>query len=167
MPEPTEIRDPLLRSIRLVASSAARSDLQSGRVDPALVSVLASAVERFAFEVRTIKTGHPMGPVSPAGRLNSHYFYCAADIYAVDGHDVATRPIPAPIVRFGRWLMSLDEALRPRRVMGPGVWHAALGPGDRRGFRDDDFANQIHDDHLHLGVDLPETAAQYLRSVRH
>lgn len=165
MSNPTELRDRLLRTAQLIASPAARSDLESGRVNPALVSLLTSAVERFAFEVRTIKTGHPMGPVSPSGRLNSHYFYCAADIDVVDGHGVGARPIPDSVVRFGRWLMALDTAQRPSVVMGPGVWHCALGEGDRRGFRDDEFANRVHDDHLHLGVALPETAAQHLSEV--
>jgi hypothetical protein len=163
---PAEARDSLLRSQQLIASPDARSDLESDQASPALICLLASAVERFALEVRTIKTSHPMGPISPAGRLNSHYFYCAADIYAVDGQDVGARPIPKSIVRFGRWLMSLDEALRPSTVMGPGAWHAALGPGDRRAFRDDSFANKIHHDHLHLGVDLPETAMQYVNFTR-
>jgi hypothetical protein len=166
MPHPTEIRDRLLCSAQLIASSAARSDLESGRVSPALVLLLASAVESFALEVKTIKTGHPLGPVSPGGKLNSHYFYCAADIHAVDMHDVGSRPIPEPVVQLGRWLMSLETALRPTRVMGPEAWHAALGPGDRRGFRNDEFANQIHHDHLHLGVDLPETAAHHVDDDR-
>jgi len=35
--------------------------------------------------------------------------------------------------------------------MGPVEWHAALGPGDRTGFRNDRFANSVHHDHLHIG----------------
>jgi len=49
--------------------------------------------------------------------------------------------------------MSLEGDQRAARVMGPAAWHRALGAGDRTGFRDDDFANQIHADHLHIGVD--------------
>ena len=119
-------------------------------------------MKRYALEIRTIKSGHPMGPLSPAGRLNSHYFYCAADIYAVDGHAVATRPIPESLVGFGRWLMSLPDDRRAACVMGPQAWHSVLDPGDRRGFRDDEFANRIHDDHLHVEVELPESAYRHL-----
>jgi hypothetical protein len=165
VPSSAELYDWLLCSPQLTASPAARSDLESGLVSPALVSLLASAAERFAFQVRTIKSGHPMGPVSPAGKPNSHYFYCAADIHAVDGQDVGTRPIPEPVVLFGRWLMSLDPPLRPCTVMGPGAWHAALGPGDRRGFRGDEFANRIHGDHLHLALELPDAAVSHGTSV--
>jgi len=92
-----------------------------------------------------------MGPTSPSGRDNGHYFYRAADIYAVDGHPAAERPIHGLVVAAGQWPMALPADVRAREVTGPGVWHAALGPGDRSGFRDDTFANLVHDDHLYIG----------------
>jgi len=151
MEEP-EILNELLASPRLVASGTARSDLESGQVSPDLVGLLAAAVARNRIDVRLIKSGHPMGPLSPAGRVNAHYFYRAADIYAIDGHAVAARPVHKQIVDFGHWLMSLPDGRRASLVMGPDPWHAALDMGDRRGFRSDEFANRIHHDHLHLEV---------------
>ncbi len=89
------VAEHLMSCPRLVASTAAELELRSGLVNPELLGLLTNAVDRFTLEVKVIKSGHPMGPVSPAGRVNSHYFYCAADIYSVNGETVAARPIPA------------------------------------------------------------------------
>jgi hypothetical protein len=141
----------LLLSENLEASDAARADLESGRVDRRLVSVLAALVERHRIRVSTIKTGHPMGRRSPAGRENDHFFYRAADIDAVDGEAVEENPTGGGMVAVGNSLMALRGDERPARVMGPTAWHQALGKGDRSGFRSDDFADSIHRDHLHVG----------------
>lgn len=145
----------LLRSPNLDASEAAYADLASGLVDPRLVEVLAGMLARHRLRIEMIKTGHPLGPHSRAGVENSHYFYRAADIYAVDGQRVSQRPVPAAVIDAGHWLMALPPRKRLSTVMGPASWHAALGPGDRTGFRDDDFANRVHHDHLHLGMAGP------------
>lgn len=141
----------LLESSRLEASDVARADLESGQVDSRLVSLLARLTERHRIRVTTIKTGHPMGPRSPGGRENDHYFYRAADITAIDGCPVESDPISASLLQVGRTLMELRGAARPERVMGPAEWQRALGSGDRTGFREDEFAAAIHRDHLHVG----------------
>ncbi len=141
----------LLQSENLEASNAARADLVSGRVDTRLVLLLSRLTQHHQIGVATIKTGHPMGPRSPAGRENDHYFYRAADITEVDGHPVGSDPTSDGIVNVGRMLMELRGDARPARVMGPVEWQGALGSGDRTGFRDDEFANEIHRDHVHLG----------------
>lgn len=97
-----------------------------------------------------IKTSHPMGPVSPGGVGNSHHFYRAVDIGEVDGAAVVDRPIADAVLALGRTLMRLTDG-RSDSVMGPAEWLAALGPGDRIGFRDDEHAVRSHTDHLHLG----------------
>jgi hypothetical protein len=48
--------------------------------------------------------------------------------------------------------MSLPPERRARLVMGPAEWHRALQSDDFPGFRNDEMANQIHADHLHIGV---------------
>lgn len=123
------VAEHLMSCPRLVASTAAELDLRSGLVNPELLGLLTNAVDRFTLEVKVIKSGHPMGPVSPAGRVNSHYFYCAADIYSVNGETVAARPIPAganlPIS--GQWRIaqpqtqvgSAGQALLPLSVVRP------------------------------------------------
>jgi hypothetical protein len=141
----------LLLSGNLEASDAARADLESARVDPRLVAVLAVLVERHRIRVSMIKTGHPMGPRSQAGHDNDHYFYRAADIDEVDGEPVATHPAAPGVAAIGRLLMALRGETRPARMMGPTGWHEALGSGDRTGFRSDEFTDEIHRDHLHIG----------------
>ena len=141
----------LLGSPNLAISDAARADLASGRVDQRLVSLLSRLTQHHEIRVTTIKTGHPMGYRSPGGRENDHYFYRAADITDVDGSPLESEPASDGAVAVGRLLMELTGDARPARVMGPVEWHDALGSGDRTGFRDDDFANEIHRDHLHIG----------------
>lgn len=147
----------LLGDPALTAADGGRHDLADGLVDPVLVAVLAAALEDFALDVRMIRTGHPMGPATPAGRRNAHAWGCAADVvYAVDGAEVATRPVPVPVVRFGSWLWRHRGQLRV--VMGPAAWHGhvvdAVGPP----FRDDAVANQRHADHVHVEVAIPDGA---------
>jgi hypothetical protein len=141
----------ILRSPNLEASEAALADLRSGSVDERLVALLRSLIESHGLRVPTIKTGHAMGPTSPGGRQNDHYFYLALDITAVDGVLVRDAPTAPATVALGRKLLGLRGEARPARVMGPAEWLAALGPGDHTGFRDDEFATKIHRDHLHIG----------------
>lgn len=133
------------------APAAVHEDIGSGCLDERLVAVLAALTEHHVVRVSVIKTGHRMGSHSPAGRENDHFFYRAADITAVDSVEIATDPDAAAVVEVGRYLMSLQGNARPARVMGPAAWLAALGDGDRRGFREDEFATSIHADHLHIG----------------
>lgn len=141
----------LLDSDNLKASQAARADLESGRVDQRLVSLLARLARQHQIRVTTIKTGHPMAERSPAGRENDHYFYRAADITEVDGCSVASDPTSASLRHVGQTLMQLSGTARPARVMGPDEWQRTLGSGARTGFRNDEFATSIHRDHLHIG----------------
>lgn len=144
--------------MRLTGTPEALADLTSAEVDPRLRRLVEVLLRDHLLDVRTVRTGHPMGPVTPAGRDNDHYFYRALDLVAVDGYPVVGRPIAEPVVALGRTLLTLPAALRPTNVLGPGDWHAALGGGRRTGFRDEPVVNARHHDHLHLGF-----AAPYLR----
>lgn len=132
-------------------SDVAQADWDSGLVDGRLVKLLVRLAHEYEVRVRLIKTGHPMGPRSPAGRENDHFFCRAADIDAVNGLPVEAAPASPALVAVGHLLMGLTSPLRPARVMGPADWHTALGEGDRSGFRTDTFANDVHHDHLHVG----------------
>ena len=126
------------------------SDVGSGLVDDRIMALIEQLSRDHELFVTLIKTGHPMGPVSPAGVENSHHFYRAIDIGEVDGAAVVDRPIADPVLALGRTLMHLTDG-RPDSVMGPAQWLAALGRGNRIGFRDDEHAVRRHTDHLHLG----------------
>lgn len=141
----------LVIASNLDAPDAVRADLASGRVDERLVAILAALLAGHSIRVPVIKSGHPMGSHSPAGRENDHFFFRAADITAVHGVAISEDPEAPATIEVGRYLMSLEGDARPARVMGPARWLAALGDGDRRGFRDDPFALEIHADHLHIG----------------
>jgi hypothetical protein len=143
----------LIGNAELSLSDHAFRDLAGGRVGAKLLTILATLLSSHSISVRLIKSGHPMGPVSPAGRRNDHYFYGALDIDAVDDLPVDGNGSAAGLVDVGHLLMGLAPERRANLVMGPAEWHQALGGGDTTGFRDDSFANAIHSDHLHIGVD--------------
>jgi hypothetical protein len=147
----TSIAEELLQRDALDASDAAKSDLASGNVNEHVLSLLAALTERFRISVSLIKTGHPVGSHAPSGRENDHYFYRAFDVIAVDDVSIAEYPDAASAVAVGNYLLQLAGDARPARVMGPSAWLSALGPGDRTGFRDDEFATAIDTDHVHIG----------------
>jgi hypothetical protein len=135
----------------LEATADATRDLMSGHVDARILALLDMLTDRFDIRVTMIKTGHPLGASTPGGRENDHFFYRAFDIDAVDGVPLGEQPDAPSVVAVGELLMALTGDERPARVLGPAAWLAALGPGDRTGFRDDAFATGIHADHLHIG----------------
>lgn len=135
-------------------SENAQSDVDSGSLDTRLAQLLVLLGQRHHVHVTMIRTGHPMGPVSPGGRENDHWYFRAADIDIIDGIPLATDPVAMGTLNVGHLLMGLSGPIRLTRVMGPGLWHEALGAGDRTGFRNEPFANRIHHDHLDLGYAL-------------
>jgi len=141
----------LLSDPNLELSRGARSDLESGEVDRRLVAALHAFVRRHGIEVRTIRTGHPMGPVSPGGVVNDHYYYRAADIYRVDGKPVAGNETAPALLDVGGILRELPPRARPDLIMGPALWQEALACPQSAGFVNDGFHNEIHADHLPLG----------------
>lgn len=141
----------LLTKPTVELSDAARTDVASGLVHAPLVWLLLHLAEEHRIRISLIKTAHPLGPRTPGGKENDHFFYRAVDITHVDGPAVLNQPTAAGLVAIGRLLIAAELPMRPARVMGPEPWQRALGPGDRTGFRSDEFANRIHADHLHLG----------------
>ncbi|GAB3749240.1 NUDIX hydrolase [Microlunatus parietis] len=152
--------------MRLTGTPEALADLASAEVDPRLRRLVEVLLRDHVLDVRRVRTGHPMGPVTPGGRDNDHYFYRAVDLAAVDGRPVAGRPIAEPVVSLGRTLLTLPTELRPTSVLGPAEWHAALGGGQRTGFRDVPAVNARHHDHLHLGYGAPARTTYVRRSAR-
>jgi len=134
-----------------IPSLDARADLESGRVDARLVAALTALARGHTIEVSKIKTGHPMGPTSPNGVVNSHYDYRAADIVAVAGHPIAGHATNPAVLGVGRVLRGLSPQERPDRIYGPATWHTTLRYPADTGFVSDAFHDHIHADHLHLG----------------
>jgi hypothetical protein len=82
---------------------------------------------------------------------NTHFFYRAADITAVDDKRIGDTPASPDVVDVGRILRELPRGHRPDRIMGPASWHHALGYPRSAGFLNTPFHNEIHADHLHIG----------------
>ena len=138
-------------SPNLTGPPDALRDLADPRLDDRLRRLIKLLLVDHRINVRLVATGHPLGPVTPNGRPNDHFHFCAADIDSVGGSPVAQRPIPAPVVDLGRTLLTLPIGVRPSRALGPAEWQAALGGGAITGFRDEPAVNARHHDHLHLG----------------
>lgn len=134
-------------------SASARADLEQGVVDPRLVNVLRLLVHTHQIAVSIIKTDHPMGPTTPSGRVNAHYYGRVADIVAVNGKSIAGSATAPDVVEIGRILHALAPADRPDSIMGPQAWHTLLDYPASAGFISDAFHTAIHVDHLHIGFE--------------
>ena len=130
----------------LVLSLGARADLDSGLVDPRLVSVLAVAAARFEVAVGVIRTGHDqcVGGGSrtgrPACRVSNHWHGRGVDLVAVGGRPVGVDNAEARALV--EVLRRLPDDLRPDEI---GVPWAALDPLPGV------FSDAAHRTHLHLG----------------
>lgn len=75
---------------RLNGSPEALDDL--ARADHRLRRLLDHLLTDFELTVGLVRTGHPVGPITPSGRPNDHWFYRAVDIEQVNGTEVRVRP---------------------------------------------------------------------------
>lgn len=141
----------LLAHPNLALSADARADCEAGVVDPRLVAVLLALAREHRIAVSLIRTGHPMGPITPGGKVNAHYYGRVADTTAVDGTPVAGNGAASGIVGAGRILRGMRPEDWPDEIMGPRAWHEALGYPRSAGFLSDPFHDAIHHDHLHVG----------------
>jgi len=137
--------------VRHQFSACAKRDVASGLVDPRLIAALDALLGHVSLDITVIKTNHPMGPMSPAGIENTHFFYRAADIVAVNGILVLENEDADELVRFGVELRNLPDDIRPDRIYGPRKWHDAIGYAPNFGFGSDPYHNTVHTDHIHVG----------------
>ena len=115
----------------------ARWDIHRGRVDDALLRVLADAGDRRPISVSVLRTGHPAN-VWMTDRRSAHRLGRAADVYAVGARSVIRQRRPgSPAQALARELVAGGAA----QVGSP--WD--LPPGPPRTFTD-----RVHQDHLHL-----------------
>ena len=123
----------------VVLSDSARWDIYAGRIAPELLSLIARIGDRHEIEVATLSTGHPFN-VFATDRQSNHTKGRAVDIYSVDGDTVVSqRAGRTPARRLTRWLF------------GQGV--PELGsPWALDGYGGRSFTDDVHLDHLHVGV---------------
>ena len=133
----------LLQSANLEMPAAARADLQSGRVDPRIVSMLAELTKEHKIGLSVIITGHDK--FTSNGSISNHFAGRGFDISSVDGEVVRPNSIASREV--AEALAVLPEAIRPTEVGAP--W-AINAPGF--------FTDGHHQDHLHIAFDDPPPA---------
>lgn len=140
-PESASVRE-LLANPRITLTALQRSDLESGAIDPRVVSVLVWIGERHSITVTALKSDH--GYLTADGNVSNHSAGRAVDIAIVDGE-------PCRGTRTGkcaglvRELAAVDGALRATELIY--CWDPD-GPRDRRG-----FARADHCNHIHWGMD--------------
>lgn len=131
------------RNIRLAAP--ARQDVRSGDVDDAVLRVLARLANRYTIDVLVLHTGHPRN-VYATDRISNHTEGRAVDIWRIDG---------VPVVRAPRALLRGFLA-----AAGAAGATEVGGPFDLNGAGGGYFTDEVHSDHVHVGLTPGRPAAQ-------
>lgn len=127
----------VLDSPAIELSDSARWDIHRGRVDDALLRVLARAATRREFAVAVFRAGHPHN-VWATDRPSAHSSGLAADIYAVGGRPLITQRSPdTPAYELAEELFAGGAF----QLGSPWVF----GAGGPRSFSD-----PVHQDHIHV-----------------
>jgi len=134
------IRD-VLSDPAISFTAAARSDVESGRVDPRVLSLLLAVAQIHELApVGPLITGHSTY-VKGTDRMSNHVAGRAVDILGVDGAPVSPSNDAAREVM--QLILELPPSLQPDELGGPFL----LPGGSVRVFTKD------HDDHIHVGWD--------------
>ncbi len=135
---PDEAARLVLADANITLSPVAREDLEAGRVDARLSSVLVRAARVAPIAISVFQTGHSYLTVH--GSVSNHSFGRAADIGTVGGEPVTPANDAARTVALA--LSRLPGEIRPTEIGSP--WAV----DDAAYFTDGD-----HQDHLHVGFD--------------
>lgn len=127
----------VLRSPRLVLPPAARADVLSGQVHPAVSAAMLTLSERYRIRISVIRSGHPLR-VFGTDRLSDHPRGRAFDTIGIDGHLVVGRSTPRRLVT---GYLAAVAAAGAYNVGGPYL----LGPAPQY------FSDATHHDHVHAG----------------
>lgn len=118
-------------------------DIYSGYTDHALLEVMLDIAERAPYSVIVVKTGHPHN-VFGTDRVSNHTVGRAVDIHEVDSELVIdSHDTTSSIYALSEWLVSRDDI---RELGSPWRFDDAVAYN---------FTNEVHHDHLHVGV-FPE-----------
>jgi hypothetical protein len=136
--QPTALVASLLGDTKLVLTDLARGDIESGRIDPRVLQVLADLSRDHTIAVSVIQSGHSPF-VEGTTRFSNHAFGRAVDVYMIDGEGVS--PMSASARSLVTWLLALQGPERPTEVGSP--FPDLVGPGA--------FSDDSHLDHIHIG----------------
>jgi hypothetical protein len=131
----------LLKSSNLTLSSAARSDLAAGTVDPRVVRLLAAAAATHRIAVSVIRTGHDQF-VAGTDRISNHFYGRAVDISSVDG--AAVSPANNAAFDLALAILASPPSLRPDELGSPWPGLSQFAGA---------FSDAAHQNHLHVGFD--------------
>jgi hypothetical protein len=132
----------LLGDARLTLSPNARIDLTSGIVDPRLITALGNLLTRHTVTIVVFKTGHSKMIVTDSGPgavISTHHYGRGMDITAIDG-----RPVGRANTGAKEAVLDLRRLLTGTRYELGQPWPELVQPGT--------FSNQVHQDHIHVGV---------------
>ena len=138
--KPDPVAQQLLQNDAVALPQAAQADLLSGAIDRRLIGLLQALSRKWRIHVQVLKSGHPTN-VYGTRRLSNHTKGRAADIWAVDD-------IPIIGHRPSLWVALMREAAKAGadEIGGP-------VDVDRRARHGPYFANDVHQDHVHLGFE--------------
>lgn len=134
---PTPVGQAVLDTPGVELHGPARRDIEERRVSDGILTVVAALADSYELEIQVAVTGHP-GTVFPRSRVSNHAVGRAVDIRAIDGRPVVDIPRDDPVLAE---VMAVAARTGATEVGGP---IAIPGPAF--------FTDQVHQDHLHLGI---------------
>lgn len=124
-------------NLRLPA--AAVRDVEQGRVDDGLLAILDGLSRDHVLDVQVFETGHPTN-VFATGRPSRHSVGRAFDVWRIDDRPVADPSTPPELI---------EAVMRQASALGA---TEVGGPVDLDGGGTSFFSDQVHQDHLHVGL---------------
>jgi hypothetical protein len=129
---------------RIELPDTARWDIHRGAIDEPLLELMARMAERTPYGVVVLETGHSR-EVFGTTRTSRHAEGRAVDLYRVgDRHVIADRTSGSPTHELVRWLYDQPEV---SEIGSPWALDAFGGRS---------FSDELHQDHLHVGVLRPD-----------
>ncbi|UGQ56263.1 hypothetical protein LSF60_12800 [Rhodococcus pyridinivorans] len=134
----TDMAAAVLAEPRIILPGPARDDVSTGRVDTQLLAILHALSREFTVAIQVMHAGH-VQTVYPTARVSNHAVGRAVDIREIDGRPVVARSDDDRVLR----LMRRGAELGATEVGGP---------VDLNGLRNGFFSDDVHRDHVHLGI---------------
>ncbi|MGJ7440354.1 hypothetical protein ACR80Q_04780 [Aquipuribacter sp. MA13-6] len=122
-------------------------DIEEGRMDDALLTLLNGLGADHVLDVHVLYRGHPTN-VFDTERASNHSVGRAFDIWGIDGGLVVDPEMPQPLLE---QVMLRAAALGATEVGGPFDLN-----DERPGF----FTDRVHRDHIHVGISAGRPPAQ-------
>ena len=130
----------LLHNENLTFDADGIADLEAGRIDARIVSVLETLSREHTITVSAMCSDH--AKFTAGGSISNHVYGRAVDIATVDGQPVS--PGNAAAKEVAAALSRLDPAIRPTEIGSPWALDGSAY-----------FTDADHQDHLHIAFDDP------------